>query len=72
MKPFDGQIALVTGASRGIGSAILHALAHAGAKVIGTATSDAGAVAIQKQIDAAAWQGAGMVLNVTDAVADGI
>ena len=67
MKPFDGQIALVTGASRGIGSAILHALAHAGAKVIGTATSDAGAAAIQKQIDASAWQGAGMVLNVTDA-----
>ena len=67
MKPFDGQIALVTGASRGIGSAILHALAHAGAKVIGTATSDTGAAAIQKHIDESAWHGAGMVLNVTDA-----
>lgn len=67
MKPFEGQIALVTGASRGIGAAILHALAHAGAKVIGTATTDAGAAAIQKQIVDSGWLGAGMVLNVTDA-----
>ena len=67
MKPFEGQIALVTGASRGIGAAILHALAHAGARVIGTATTDAGAAAIQKQIVDSGWLGAGMVLNVTDA-----
>ena len=67
MKPFEGQVALVTGASRGIGAAILHALAHAGAKVIGTATTDAGAAAIQKQIVDSGWLGAGMVLNVTDA-----
>ena len=67
MKPFESQIALVTGASRGIGAAILHALAHAGAKVIGTATTDAGAAAIQKQIVDSGWLGAGMVLNVTDA-----
>ena len=67
MKPFEGQIALVTGASRGIGAAILNALAHAGAKVIGTATTDAGAAAIQKQIVDSGWLGAGMVLNVTDA-----
>ena len=66
MKPFEGQIALVTGASRGIGAAILHALAHAGAKVIGTATTDVGAAAIQKQIVDSGWLGAGMVLNVTD------
>ena len=67
MKPFESQIALVTGASRGIGAAILHGLAHAGAKVIGTATTDAGAAAIQKQIVDSGWLGAGMVLNVTDA-----
>ena len=67
MKTLDGQIALVTGASRGIGAAILNALGEAGAKVIGTATSDAGAAAIQKLIDDAGWQGAGMPLNVTDA-----
>jgi 3-oxoacyl-[acyl-carrier protein] reductase len=67
MKPLDQQIALVTGASRGIGAAILHSLADAGATVIGTATSEAGAAAIQQAIDAAGGRGAGMVLNVTDA-----
>jgi 3-oxoacyl-[acyl-carrier protein] reductase len=67
MKPLDGQIALVTGASRGIGAAILHSLAHAGAKVVGTATTESGAAAIQKQIYDSAWHGAGMQLNVTDA-----
>jgi 3-oxoacyl-[acyl-carrier protein] reductase len=66
MKPLEGQIAFVTGASRGIGAAILHSLAHAGATVIGTATSDAGAAGIQKQIYEAGWKGAGMVLNVRD------
>ena len=40
------QVALITGASRGIGRAILDALAQAGATVIGTATSDSGAEAI--------------------------
>ena len=67
MKKLESQIALVTGASRGIGAAILHALGEAGAKVIGTATTDAGAAAIQKLIDDAGWLGAGMLLNVTDA-----
>jgi 3-oxoacyl-[acyl-carrier protein] reductase len=67
MKTLDGQIALVTGASRGIGAAILGALGRAGAKVIGTATSEAGATAIQTLIDDAGWVGAGMALNVTDA-----
>ena len=67
MKPLEGQIALVTGASRGIGAAILQSLATAGAKVIGTATSDTAAAAIQKRIDDSGWQGAGVVLNVADA-----
>jgi 3-oxoacyl-[acyl-carrier protein] reductase len=66
MKTLEGQTALVTGATRGIGAAILAALAGAGAKVVGTATSDAGAIAIQKTIDDAGWSGAGMVLDVTD------
>ena len=67
MNSLSGQIALVTGATRGIGAAILQVLGQAGAKVVGTATGAAGAAAIQAQIDAAGWQGAGMVLNVTDA-----
>ena len=67
MKSLEGQIALVTGASRGIGAAILHSLGHAGASVIGTATTEAGAAAVQKQIDEAGWRGAGMMLNVIDA-----
>ena len=44
----EGEIALVTGASRGIGAAIAAALANAGAIVIGTATTDAGAAAISE------------------------
>ncbi len=67
MKPLAGQIALVTGASRGIGDAILRALGNAGATVIGTATTDAGAVAISKNIQDAGLNGAGMALNVQDA-----
>jgi len=66
MNMLAGQIALVTGASRGIGAAILHALGEAGAKVIGTATTEAGAAAIQKLVEDAGWPGAGMALNVTD------
>ena len=67
MKPLEGQIALVTGASRGIGAAILHTLAAAGAKVIGTATTETGAQAIQQRITEAHLQGAGLALNVLDA-----
>ena len=62
----DGQVALVTGASRGIGRAILHALAESGATVVGTATTDAGAEAITEGLKAAGWAGRGIVLNVAD------
>jgi 3-oxoacyl-[acyl-carrier protein] reductase len=66
MNVLEGQIALVTGASRGIGAAILDTLARAGARVIGTATSEIGAQAIQQRIADTGWQGAGMVLNVSN------
>ena len=58
-----GEIALVTGASRGIGAAIAAALAAAGATVVGTATSDGGAAAIT---DALGGKGRGIVLNIAD------
>ncbi len=60
------QIALVTGASRGIGRAIALALGKEGATVVGTATSDAGAAEIQKAFDEAGIKGWGTRLNVTD------
>ena len=59
----QGEIALVTGASRGIGAAIAAALGAAGATVIGTATSEAGANAVS---DALGNQGRGIVLNIAD------
>ena len=67
MEPLEGQIALITGASRGIGAAILDTFARAGAKVIGTATTETGALAIQQRISDADWRGAGLVLNVSAA-----
>lgn len=60
------QIALVTGASRGIGQAIAHALGKQGATVIGTATTEAGAKNISASLEAASIKGRGMVLNVAD------
>jgi 3-oxoacyl-[acyl-carrier protein] reductase len=63
---FDSEIALVTGASRGIGSAIADELGRQGATVIGTATSQAGADAISDRFGGAGIKGRGMVLNVTD------
>ncbi len=62
----DGQVALVTGASRGIGRAILVALAGAGARVVGTATSAGGAEEIGRTLASAGLPGRGIVLNVAD------
>jgi 3-oxoacyl-[acyl-carrier protein] reductase len=59
----DGEIALVTGASRGIGAAIATALVGAGATVVGTATTEAGAEGISAALGG---QGRGIVLDVSD------
>ena len=67
-QDLSGKIALVTGASRGIGAAIVDTLAQAGATVIGTATSDSGAAAIGERL--AQWNGQGRALNAAEA--DGI
>ena len=62
----SNEIALVTGASRGIGKAIAEALGSKGATVIGTATTEKGAAAISDLFAATGVKGAGKVLNVTD------
>ncbi len=65
----SGQVALVTGASRGIGECIALALAKAGATVIGTSTSEKGAEAISQALAASGGKGAGKVLDVRDSAA---
>ena len=62
----DGQIALVTGASRGIGQAIALELGKQGATVIGTATSPSGAQAIETYLAQAGIKGMGLAMNVND------
>jgi 3-oxoacyl-[acyl-carrier protein] reductase len=63
----DGKIALVTGASRGIGQAIALELGKHGSAVIGTATTQAGADGINRYLKSGGAKGAGVVLNVNDA-----
>jgi 3-oxoacyl-[acyl-carrier protein] reductase len=63
----DAQVALVTGATRGIGKAIALELARAGATLVGTATTDAGVAAIGAYLAEGGHRGEGLRLDVTDA-----
>ena len=65
----DGQIALITGAMRGIGRAVAFELGRQGATVIGTATTDETADELSQALTAAGAKGAGIVLDVTDGAA---
>lgn len=65
-KALENQVALVTGATRGIGRAIALQLGAMGATVVGTATSEKGAAAISEALNAEGISGAGRVLDVTD------
>ena len=67
MINLNEKVALVTGASRGIGAAIAEQLGAAGATVIGTATSESGAEKISARLQELGIRGTGKVLNVTDA-----
>lgn len=66
MSHLNDKIALVTGASRGIGFAIAKYLAESGAIVVGTATSEANAAQIEEKLKAENLSGTGIVMNVTD------
>jgi 3-oxoacyl-[acyl-carrier protein] reductase len=68
-KELDGEVALVTGATRGIGRAIALELGRAGARVVGTATTDDGAARIGGALREAGIDGEGLRLDVTDAAA---
>ncbi|MCK9469507.1 MAG: SDR family NAD(P)-dependent oxidoreductase, partial [Porticoccaceae bacterium] len=63
----NDKVALVTGASRGIGAAIAAALGAQGATVVGTATTEAGAAKISERFAAEGVKGRGMALDVTSA-----
>lgn len=65
MRPLEGRVALITGASRGIGQAIALEFARQGATVAGTATSEDGARSITASLESAGLKGRGYVLNVT-------
>ena len=67
-KELENEIALITGATRGIGLAIALELGRRGATVIGTATSNDGAAKIGEALQAQGIKGQGLVLNVTDQV----
>jgi len=66
MSMLDGKVALVTGASRGIGQAIALEIGKNGAAVAGTSTSSAGADGVTGQLKEAGIKGAGVVMNVND------
>jgi 3-oxoacyl-[acyl-carrier protein] reductase len=66
MKPLDGRVALVTGATRGIGAAIANQLGSEGALVVGTATGAQGAAQITHALAAHPHPGAGIAMNVND------